>query len=342
MKLTAKKKMFALIAAVLLPALLFGGCAAAINDMAMEEEMTYSSSVSTDNGYAYDDMKGEADIEYEEMADEEVDFDEPESGVASDGMVGETTAERKIIMTAEYNIETKEYDNSYETLLEMTEKMGGYVSSSDYSGVSLERYGKSERYCHITIRIPAEKYKEYTNTLTEVGNILYSYETRDDVTGQYYDLQARIESLEVQEERLLELLEKAETIEDILSIEGQLSEVRYRIESYMTNFKILKDQVSYSTVTINLQEVIEYTPEPIKELSFGEKILRRLGNGWDAFVEFWEELVLVIVACLPFLVMLAVIVAVAVILGIKAGKSRKKKRAEAAEKLKTAEKTSEQ
>ncbi|MBQ2756481.1 MAG: DUF4349 domain-containing protein, partial [Oscillospiraceae bacterium] len=227
-------------------------------------------------------------------------------------------------------------ESSYAKLLEMTEQMGGYVSQSDYSGTSLNGYGRDSRYCTVTIRIPAEKYTQYTNALSDVGNISYSYETRSDVTSQYYDLKARIESLEVQEDRLLELLEKAETIDEILQIENQLSDVRYRIESYMTNFKVLSDQVSYSTVTVRMEEVVEYSPEPIKQLSFGEKLLRRLTNGWDNFVDFWGDMLLDFVSALPFLIMLAIIVVVIVLLCRRSAKKRKQKKLQAMEKLNTA------
>jgi len=321
---------------VVVIAMLFGGCAA--NDAAYDKEMMPEEEYfdnTTGSEDWYDDDYGYTEESKEESAEDWAEPEAPESGVASDGMVGETHTERKIIMRAEYNIETKEYENSYAKLLEMTEQMGGYVSQSDYSGTSLNGYGRDSRYCTVTIRIPAEKYTQYTNALSDVGNISYSYESRSDVTTQYYDLKARIESLEVQEDRLLDLLGKAETIDEILQIENQLSDVRYRIESYMTNFKVLSDQVSYSTVTVRMEEVVEYSPEPIKKLPFGEKLFRSLTNGWENFVEFWEYMLLDFVVALPFLVLIAIIITVIVLLCRRAAKKRKQKKQAAIDALKS-------
>lgn len=315
-----KRTVTAILAAVLAAALLLGGCSSKSSDYVMdsngyvEEYYTGADTAPGEYGYADKDMMESTSVTTD----------------SAGNTIMEVAAERKIIMTANYTIETKEYDDSYSALLGLTERLGGYVSASDYRGISLDSYGSRSRYCTVTVRIPAENYREFTDTLQDVGNVSYSYESTNDVTTQYYDLQARIDSLQVQEKRLLELLEKAETVEEILQIESQLSEVRYQIESYQTNFKVLSDSVSYSTVTIDLQEVIEYSKEPVRELTFGEKIVRRLSDGWEAFLSFCEGFVLVLLVCLPFLVVIAVIVVVIVLLCKRSKKRRAKRLAELA------------
>ncbi len=316
-----KRNVVIIFSAILAVALLFGGCAASPKNNSYLDGADY---YNKDDSYTYSTespRSSDKDLELEEEMSPDVPKESPAEAVR------EIAAKRKIVMTASYTVETKGYDDSYKALLELTEKYGGYVSASDYRGISLDSYGSRSRYCTVTVRVPAENYRVFTGSLADIGNISYSYESTNDVTTQYYDLQARIESLQVQEKRLLELLEKAETVEDILQIEAQLSDVRYQIESFQTNFKVLSDSVSYSTVTVELKEVIEYSKEPVKELTFGEKIVRRLSDGWDAFVKFCQGFVLVVLVCLPFLVLLGIIAVVVVLICINARKRRERRRA---------------
>ncbi len=316
---------FVAIVSALIISVLFCGCSSGYGGY---DKAYDGASMSASSPSYYPENNAARDEGYDYEA-EELGFEKPQEGVISDlggGKSTETiaseTSSRKIIMTAHYTIETKDYDDSYSKLLALADEMGGYVSESDYRGVSLNSYGDSSRQCSVTVRVPADRYREFNDALASVGNISYSSESQSDVTMQYFDLQARIESLEVQEDRLLELLSEAENVSEILEIEDRLSYVRYQIESYTTNFKALADEVAYSTVSVSLNEVIEYTKEPIKELTFGEKIVRRLGDGWGAFIDFWEGALLVILVCLPFLIVIAVIVIVIVLLAKRAKKRR--------------------
>ena len=83
----------------------------------------------------------------------------------------------------------------------------------------------------------------------------------ENVTSQYYDTQARLTAYQTQEARLLEMMEKAETVEDIITIEEKLTDLRYRIESLQSTLKNWDRQVSYSTISLDVEEVQEYTPE---------------------------------------------------------------------------------
>lgn len=311
-----KRNMVSIFAMLLAAVMILGGCSSGgkaydMNETASSESFNYFS----------DDAGAGGNMVADEAFTEEV-FDELTGEVKTEAVTIST--ERKIIMTANVTVETKEYDSSYEELLKLINKSNGYVSESDYQGVSIENYGRRSRYCVVTARVPAENYNNFITGLETVGNVSYSNESQSDVTTQYYDLQARIESLQVQENRLLELLEKAENVEAILQIEAQLSDVRYQIESYQTKFKILSDSVSYSTVTVELQEVVEYSKEPVQQLTFGQKMLRRLSDGWEVFVDFCQGFVLVVFAGLPFIVLVAAIVVVIVLLCKKSAKRRKK------------------
>lgn len=66
-------------------------------------------------------------------------------------------------------------------------------------------------------------------------------------------------ALETEQERLLALLEKAENVEDIITIENRLSDVRYELENYESQIRLLDNQIDYSTVYVDISEVSRVT-----------------------------------------------------------------------------------
>ena len=140
------------------------------------------------------------------------------------------------------------------------------------------------------------------------------------MTSQYTDYEARLDSLRTQEERLLAMLEKSEDVESLIALEQRLADVRYELESYMSQLKVYDNQVDYDTVNISIQEVKNETPTG--ELSIGQKMLNGLENSLRAIAESAKNLCIWFVASIPYFVILfAVIFAVVSIIK----KIRKKK-----------------
>ena len=115
---------------------------------------------------------------------------------------------------------------------------------------------------------------------------------------------------QTQEARLLEMMEKAETVEDIVILEDRLTELRWRIESLQSTLKNWDRRVSYSSVYLELREVQEYTPETVTKISYGQRLWRSLKDGLKGVAEFFEDLLLWFVGALPALVILAALVLV--------------------------------
>mgnify|MGYP004608718181 CR=1 FL=1 len=111
---------------------------------------------------------------------------------------------------------------------------------------------------------------ELIATVEEAGNVVSSSRSTEDVTLQYVDTESRIAALKTEQTRLLELMEQAETMSDLLEIESRLTEVRGELERYASQLKVLDNQIDYATVNLSLSEVTEYTP--VVEKSRLEKI----------------------------------------------------------------------
>ena len=166
------------------------------------------------------------------------------------------------------------------------------------------------------------------SSLSSLGNVPYTHTYTENVTSQYYDTEAHMKAYQTQEDRLLEMMEKAETVEDIVILEDRLTELRWRIESLQSTLKNWDRRVSYSSVSLSLQEVQEYTPEAETRLSYGQRLWRSLKDGLRGVAEFFEELLIWFVGALPTLAILAVLALLLRLPVKKAIARRREKRAE--------------
>lgn len=225
---------------------------------------------------------------------------------------------RKLIRTLDLNAETTDFDNLVAQLQQETQNLGGYVESSYVDGNSY--YTEYSRYASLTLRIPKGKTDDFLGTIGEMANVTSKSENVEDVTLTYTDLKSHVEALQAEQEQLMKLMEQAKTVEDTMSIQSRLTDVRYELESYMSQLKVYDNQVDYDTVNISIQEVKNETPTG--ELSVGQKMLNGLENSLRAIAESAKNLCIWFVASIPYFVILFVVI-FAVISIIK--KIRKKK-----------------
>ena len=222
-----KKKSGFRIGTVLALAVLLGvmaaGCGAASKNTASQAAVTEE---------AYDAGVYVSDDIYSAEAMPEAAASEEYAQEAGDGASGVQVqnVQRKLIRDVNLEVETETFDELLSTVGEKTGNLGGYIEESyTYNGSNY--YGKGTRNASLTIRIPAEKLDEFLSAVAEISNVISRNESITDVTLQYVDMESHKKVLLTEQERLIELLEKAETIEDIISLESRLSEVRYQIRS---------------------------------------------------------------------------------------------------------------
>lgn len=171
------------------------------------------------------------------------------------------TSERKLIRTVDLYTETEQYDDLLAALEVQIASLGGYVEYRyQYNGNSYDTYSYARRSSTMTVRIPSDRLDEFITRVGETSNIVNKEERVEDVTLRYVDLESHRNALVTEQERLLELLEQAETVEDLITIESRLSQVRYELESMESQLRTLMNQVSYSTVYLSVQEVQRLSP----------------------------------------------------------------------------------
>lgn len=237
----------------------------------------------------------------------------------------------KIIYSADATVETLEFEDTLSKLDALIKDYDGWVESSSINGANYTSGAKlstSRRSAYYSIRIPSARFNELMSSLSTLGNVPYTHTYTENVTAQYYDTAARLEALETQEARLLEMMEKAETLEDIITIDDKLTTVRYQIESLQSTLNNWDRQVSYSTVSISVNEVREYTPDsPAVSLSYGQRLLNSFKDGLRSVADFFSDFLLWFVAAFPTLVILAILIVVFLPLIRKLRKSRREKKA---------------
>ncbi len=276
----------------------------------------------------------------EPMAETSMDYDSvnglsPAGAPQAAGAAESAPAQKpdKIIYSANVQVETTDFDQSLARLNALVEEYGGWVESSSLNGsnyVDQSRGAVSRRSANYTLRIPSDRFQELMGSLSDLGNVPYSHIYTENVTAQYYDVQARLTAYTAQEKRLLEMMELAESVEDIILLEDRLTEVRYSIESLQTSLNNWDRQVSFSSVYLDLMEVQVYSPEPQVQPSYGQRLATALKSGLRDFGDFFKELLIWLAGALPTLLLLGAIAAVIIVVTRKRKAARKARRTAAA------------
>ncbi len=208
---------------------------------------------------------------------------------------------RKIILNANLTIEALDFEATCSALLKAAQSAGGYVSSTDLYTPS---YEGAQRSAHYQLRIPAQNYNAFLESAGKAGNLINKNESTQDVTSEYVDVEARLKSLKLQEERLYAMMEQAGELETLLAIQNQLTEVQYQIESYTARQRTYDELIAYSTVDVDVTEVRQIT---VKAETFGERIAKAFSGSWSRFGRGAQDFAVWFVDSLPALLVWAVI-----------------------------------
>lgn len=253
-------------------------------------------------------------------------------------------ASRKIVRTANINCETKTYDSFFAWLDRELGNIHGYIESSsegqnirysdrlayanynsyDYSGKNYNSGEYMTRYANITLRVPSEHLDGFLSMLGDQCNVTSRNVSSDDITLQYVDAESYVKALEIERDRLLELLEQADNIDTMLTIESKLTEIKYQMENYQSRLRLMNNQVSFSTVNIYLEEVMDFTEITNIKLGYWSRLSASFGHSFDKLIGFLEQLSLWLADNFAGLAVVAIIV----ILAVRTSRKRREKNPE--------------
>ena len=238
-----------------------------------------------------------------------------EEAVAFDSDVP-AAEEKKIIRTARLTIYTQTFDTSLENLRALCEADGGWIESSSESTNSRT----SLRTANLTLRLPQEALDGYLAGADQLGRITSRSETATDVTASYQDTQTRLATQVALMDRLQALITESGDLSDLLALEAQIADTQYQIDALTTSLNRTDRQAAYSTVTVSLYE--ETAPAITDTtVSLSERISAALRMGWEAFTDFCQDMLVFVIAALPFIAIVVVLViALAIIRKVRRNK----------------------
>ena len=204
----------------------------------------------------------------------------------------------KLILNADLSLETQDFEKSAADIEKMTAEAGGYIESSGTYGDT------GSRSANYTLRVPQEKFEQFYAQLGENMHVVSRSRSSEDVTEQYTDIETRLATLQTKHERLLSLLEKADKMEDIISLENALADCEYEIDSLTGSKRRYDDLVGFSTFYINLREVQTLTATA-DGTGFGAQLTQAAKTGARGLADvvrgtilgvvmFWPAVILVI------------------------------------------------
>lgn len=231
----------------------------------------------------------------------------------------------KVIRNVSMYAESRDFDRAIEEIRASVAFLGGYEQSVNVTGKS---YHSSTQYCRtarMTLRIPAESLDAFLGEVGELVNVTSETMNSTNITAEYYDMEARISVLESEKAAYEEMLKKSDDVTYLLKIKDRLYDVIEEIESYKTQLRVYDNKVAYSTVTMTLDEVVEYTPITTPKDSFGTRIANAFRESWQDFTDGCEALFVGLVYSLPTLLVLGVIGAgIFVVILVLAKKAKKR------------------
>ena len=195
--------------------------------------------------------------------------------------------ERMIVRTGDMSLVVEDVPTAIEQIIELADDFGGYVVSS-------KKWKEGERLAgSITIRVPAEHFNDAMRALSKLAVEVTSESTSSkDVTEEYVDLSAKLHNLEATEEQLLRIMEKAETVEDILSVQRELSKTRGEIEQTKGRMQYLERTSETSLIQVHLEQSkldVKFTADKAR-VKEGEKIrfIPAVGGGFAPYSYEWD------------------------------------------------------
>ncbi|MCR4740104.1 MAG: DUF4349 domain-containing protein [Lachnospiraceae bacterium] len=339
-----KRKAFTPVTALVLMSLILSACGSSKSSVPLVKESSgsgyYDDEIAASYG-APEEARAYSEDSYEEYDSDDVSAeistagntlltDDPGASSEISAQEETTDTSRKLIKTVNLSVETEQFDELLTNVNKKIERLGGYVESSYVGGRS---YGSTaNRTASITARIPAAKLDEFTDSVTEESNVLSQNDSTEDVTLNYVDMKAKVESLKTERDRLNDLLAQADSLEVILALEERLAEVRYEIESYESRLRVMDNQVTYSTVYLDIEEVGRYTPTPTNEQTLGQRMGEAFVSSFETMGKFLQDLAVAVVTVLPFLLLIAVFAGGILLIIYAVNRSRKNKHSGSAKK----------
>ncbi len=315
-----------LIMAVCCICLVFAGCGKSGSESYAAKDEGYAAAEAAESSDFRSGYSNDYDYAAEEAVDPEVEYDDT---AASGKEVSEENVKEygsKIIRNASVSLEVDNLEAFSDNLRKTVYDYDGYIENMDINAYDSD-YSES-RYGYFTVRIPSARLDDFLNIVKDEGTVTAKSESAEDVTLQYVDVEARIATYEAERDSLMELLDKATTLKDILTLRDKIAEVNYELDSLQRQLKSMENRVSFSTVNVDAKETRTLGVSK-GEKTYFEKIAENFVSEMQDGLDIAIELLIFLISRIPLFAILALVVFIIVkiikAIAAKSGKADGKK-----------------
>lgn len=245
-------------------------------------------------GYAMYDTQGES-----------ADYEAPgaRAGAGETGAAAEESG-RKLVRTASLIIRSTAFESDVEKVTALLKELGGYVENLYQFG---DTQSGSARTVSLSMRVPSDSLDRFLAGMEGIGRVTDRSESTADMTVQYADNEARLNTLREKMTRLNELLKQAENVSDLVEIENAIADTQYQIDSYETSQRSIDRQVDMSAVSVSVVEETPAESAAAGDMSLGTRVSAAFQASVRWLGEFFRNMLVFIVMALPVLAPAAVI-----------------------------------
>ena len=285
-------------------AILLTSCGGEKNETAaetyiMNNDASYSRNAEADYGYGEEDNDTSGEESYNDYGQCEL----------------KAIDRQMLVYSCEMSIDVLEFDEAVDKIHELIDNYGGFIESENYSdggNSSKWQYSDNEKWKNLyaTIRIPSAKYDDFCKDAESVGDMRRKNSSVQNLTTEYSDLKTTLSIYEAKEQRYLDILADTKNEQDAIAIESELTDIQIEIAKIKTRMNNIENDVAYSYINLTLNEVREYSEEPVFEKTdtFGQRLKGTLTKTWSGFLDFLEGLLFLIIGVLPYLIFIGIIV----------------------------------
>lgn len=212
--------------------------------------------------------------------------------------VNPAPSDRKIIRNAELDLEAEDPEDAQRRITSIAESKGGFVVESQQSSSDIQSTTRDTVL--MSVRVPSEKFSETLDEIRKTASrVVIETVKGQDVTEEFIDIEAQLKAKKALEEQFMSIMKRANTVEDALSVQGQLAEVRGQIERIEGRKRFLENQSSLSTIKIRLQTAKVFAAS---SAGFADRLTDAFSSGFDVAMNFILGLLTFVIAVLPFAV----------------------------------------
>jgi len=208
--------------------------------------------------------------------------------------------ERKIIRNADLQLEANAPEEAQQKITQIAESKGGFVVESTQSSSDVQATTRDT--VTMTLRVPSAKFDEALSEIRQTASrVIVESVKGQDVTEEFIDIEARLKTQKALEAQFLEIMKRSNSVADALNVQTEIARVRGEIEKIEGRKRFLESQASLSTIKIRLQSPTAFSANSI---GFLYQLKEAFGSGFDAALNFILILVRVLIALLPFLILI--------------------------------------